>query len=54
MCAVQALLISWPTLMVSALYCLWAQYRQAQVRKDRRLRERVAFLLWVMATETTC
>ena len=47
----QALLISWPTLMVSAIYCFWYEYRQARLRKEQRLRERVTYMLWVMATE---
>jgi hypothetical protein len=48
---VQALFIAGPTLVVSVIYCFWAQYHQARLRKAQRLRERVAYLLWVMALE---
>ena len=47
----QAVLTAVPTLAVSAVYCLWNVYRLAQFQRDRKLRERVAYLLWVAATE---
>jgi hypothetical protein len=47
----QPLITSAPVLAVSALYCLWNAYRVAQLRRQRRLRERVAYMLWVVATE---
>jgi hypothetical protein len=38
------------TLAVSTIYCiLQFYYRQALLEKHRRLRERVAYLLWVVA-----
>jgi hypothetical protein len=42
-----ALFISFPTLAVSALYCLWHTY--SLVQRQRRLCERVARLLWVLS-----
>jgi hypothetical protein len=46
-----AVLTTLPTLAVSAVYCLWNVYRLAQYQRDRKLRERVAFMLWVAANE---
>jgi hypothetical protein len=36
-------------LAVSTIYCLWHSYHQIQLQRDRTLRERVAFMLWVVA-----
>jgi hypothetical protein len=38
-------------LAVSAIYCAWAAYHQGQMRRQRQLHQRVAFMLWVMANE---
>ena len=38
-----------PTLAISAIYCTWNLYRQALLLRQRRLRERVAYMLWVVA-----
>lgn len=39
-----------PVLAVSAIYCLWqTHHRCEQQRRQRELRERVAYLLWVVA-----
>jgi hypothetical protein len=38
-----------PTLAVSAIYCLWFHYRVGQLRRERTLRQRVAYMLWVIA-----
>jgi hypothetical protein len=44
------LLPSLSALAVSAIYCAWAAYHQDQLRRQRlALRERVAYMLWVMA-----
>lgn len=43
------LLPSTAALAVSAIYCLWQNYRHAADHKRRRLRERVAYMLWVAA-----
>jgi hypothetical protein len=40
---------SLPTLAVSAIYCIWYAYQKEKLRRDRVLRERVAYMLWVAA-----
>src|SRR5438445_236457 len=42
------LVFSYPTLAVSAIYCIWHAYLRCRVQQDRKLHERVAFLLWTM------
>ena len=42
---------SMATLAVSTIYCLWQAYCQVQVRRQRQLRERVAYMLWVAANQ---
>ena len=37
------------TLAVATVYYIWRGYAHALLRRQRMLRERVAFLLWVMA-----
>jgi hypothetical protein len=39
-----------PTLTVSTIYLAWDACRRQQERRDRLLRERVAYMLWVAAT----
>lgn len=46
-----ALFCSMPTLAVSAIYCLWYHHAQRERRRDARLRQRVAYMLWVMANQ---
>jgi hypothetical protein len=48
----QAVLMSLPTLAVSVVYCLWNGYRIAHFQRLRKLRERVAYMLWVAASES--
>jgi hypothetical protein len=39
-----------PILAVSAIYCLWHTHCRWELqRRERQLRQRVAYLLWVMA-----
>jgi hypothetical protein len=40
---------SFGAIAISALYCLWQRYREAQANKTKALRERVARLLWEVA-----
>jgi hypothetical protein len=50
----QPILATVPALSVSAIFCLYHAYCQFLVRSERRqrrLHERVAYMLWVMATE---
>jgi hypothetical protein len=44
----------WPNLAalaVAVIYYVWRAHEQVRVRKDRAIRERVAYMLWVMATQ---
>jgi hypothetical protein len=41
---------TFPTLAVSAIFCIWNAYRQARLRRERLLRQRVAYMLWIVAT----
>jgi len=43
------LLTSTAALAVSAIFCLYQHYRQAISRRQRQLRERVAYMLWTAA-----
>jgi hypothetical protein len=45
----QALLSTVPTLAVSVIYCLWHVQFHVRLMQQRRLRQRVAYMLWVMA-----
>jgi hypothetical protein len=36
---------------ISAIYYAWEIYRRDVLRRERRLRERVAYMLWVCANE---
>ncbi len=47
---VNPMLSTLPTLMVTAVYYAWCVYRREQRLRDRVLRERVTYLLWVLAT----
>jgi hypothetical protein len=59
-CPMETFAISMPTMAVSAIYCLWCLYHQARLRhellrraclcREQVLRERVACLLWAVAT----
>jgi hypothetical protein len=35
--------------VVAALYLIWRTYDQVRARRERTLRQRVAYMLWVMA-----
>jgi hypothetical protein len=48
----QPILTSVPVLAVSMIFCLWHGYLRLMLRRESTLRERVAYMLWVMATET--
>ena len=45
----EPMLSALPTLMVTAVFYCWHVYRREMLRRDRVLRERVAYMLWVMA-----
>jgi hypothetical protein len=40
-----------PTISVAFIYCLWYRVYATHQRQQRTLRERVAYMLWVAATE---
>jgi hypothetical protein len=40
-----------PTLAVCLIYSLWSAWRRERQRRDARLRQRVAYLLWVAAQQ---
>jgi len=40
-----------PTLAVAAIYCLWFRVYLVEAQRSRRLRERVAYMLWCAAQE---
>jgi hypothetical protein len=40
-----------PALTIAAVYCAYEACLRARRRRQRVLRERVAFMLWVMAHE---
>ncbi len=45
----QPLLTSLPCVLVSMIFCLWSHYHLALLRRQRQLRKRVAYLLWIAA-----
>ncbi len=47
----QAFVFSVPTLAVSAIYCLWHLQGERLRRRNIQLRQRVAYMLWVMAKD---
>jgi hypothetical protein len=44
-----AMLAAIPTLSVSAVFCIYNAYRQHLLRRQRLVRERVAYMLWYVA-----
>jgi hypothetical protein len=46
----QPIVPSLAALAVAAIFYTWRAWQQAQTRRERLLRERVAYMLWVMAT----
>jgi hypothetical protein len=46
-----AILCTVPTLALSVIYCVYQTYRDELRRRHRVLRERVTYMLWVMAQE---
>jgi hypothetical protein len=43
---------STPTLAVAIIYCLWYRANLHHQNRLRRLRERIAYMLWTAAHET--
>ena len=40
-----------PTLAVAIIYCIWRWAHEQEMSRHRRLRERVAYMLWSAAHE---
>jgi hypothetical protein len=49
--SMQPLIGTFHVLAVTVIFCLWQAYRQALLVREWRLRERVAYMLWVMANQ---
>jgi hypothetical protein len=49
----QVIALGYPTLAVSAIYCIWHAYLRHRLNSRRLLHERVAHMLWVMASGVT-
>jgi hypothetical protein len=47
----QPIVTALPTLAVATVYCFWNVYYAVQKKRERRLRERVTFMLWEMANQ---
>ena len=47
----QPIVTNMAALAVATLYYLWRAHYQTQQRRDRVLRQRVAYMLWVMADQ---
>lgn len=43
------LVLALATLVITLIYLGWRFYRENQERRQRLIRERVAYLLWVLA-----
>ena len=51
MSALQPIATALPTLAVAAVYCFWNVYLSLHKQRNRRLRERVTYMLWEMANQ---
>jgi hypothetical protein len=49
----QLIVLNTAALTVAAIYYAWRTFYQVRHRRDRVLRERVAYMLWTMATQGT-
>ncbi len=47
------ILLNSAALVVALLYYTWRTFNEVRGRRDRIVRERVAYMLWVMATQGT-
>jgi hypothetical protein len=51
MSTLQPIATALPTLAVAAVYCFWNVYFCLLKKRERRLRERVTYMLWEMANQ---
>jgi hypothetical protein len=49
----QVIIATGPTLAVAIIYCIWRRIYDAQLQRERTLRERVSYMLWIMAGDST-
>jgi hypothetical protein len=49
----ELLALCYPTLAISVIYCVWQGYLRHRIQRERTLRDRVAWLLWTVADQTT-
>jgi hypothetical protein len=47
----QLLCSGWPTFVVASIYCAWRFYFEKLLLRQRQLRQRVAYMLWVAANQ---
>jgi hypothetical protein len=47
----QLIIATAPTFGVAIIYCFWRRMYAAQLLREQTLRERVSYMLWVMAGE---
>ncbi len=47
----QPIVTNMAALAVATLYYLWRAHHQSRQRRERTLRERVVYMLWVMADQ---
>jgi hypothetical protein len=45
----QAFQASYLALAISAIYIIWRNYTDIRIRHQRMVRDRLAYMLWVMA-----
>jgi hypothetical protein len=46
--------LSAPALAIGLIYAIWQRYFKYRSRRERVLRERVTYLLWVVAKRVCC
>jgi hypothetical protein len=44
-----AFVYAWSAVSVAYFYCTWFKYHEQLVQRQKLLRERVAYMLWMMA-----
>lgn len=45
------IVLTFQTIAVAAIYCIWHAYREAVDRRRPNLRDRVAYMLWAAAND---
>jgi hypothetical protein len=47
----QAFSSSFTTLAVTTIYYVWRAYNQVRLQREATLRQRVSYMLWIMANQ---